>query len=140
MFLCHFLSGQDRIDVDSNGVFHSSRVAAGECRRHRNSEAARFLENLPSRCFNLLSLVTVHRADLRSRGRRHQRKKEYRPEFIERLLHRWNQRAQILIVVGAVGHVEIDARWRLVRRIIVFLMNRNREDVGSFRKIAGSVP
>jgi len=47
MFLCHFLSGQNRIDVDSNGVFHSSRVAAGECRHHRNSAAARFLENLP---------------------------------------------------------------------------------------------
>ena len=47
MFLCYFLSGQNRIDVDSNGVLDSSRVSAGERRRHRNSAAPRFLENLP---------------------------------------------------------------------------------------------
>src|SRR5213082_343722 len=51
MFLGHFLSGQDGVDVDSNGVFHPSRIPAGKCGHHGNPAPARFLENLPIALF-----------------------------------------------------------------------------------------
>src|SRR5205823_4991815 len=49
-------------------------------------------------------------------------------KFVQRLFHRGKKRTQIFVVIRAIHHIKVDARRRLVRGVIVFLMDGDGED------------
>src|SRR5690349_5909110 len=97
--LSDFVSCENRVHVNANGVFNAARVAASERCRDGNAAPLRFLED---------AAVAPFQSGLRQRqsaklifavrvGTAHV-KKNFGLTFIQRLLHGRNQSAEIFLV------------------------------------------
>src|ERR1700674_350010 len=132
---CNLARSKNGVYVYSNGIFDSPRISARERCGHWDSTLARFFKHFT---------ISQHQPLLRHgksaelvfavRVRSSNVKNNVRAEFIERRLHRRDERAEILLIVGTIPHVQIDSRRRFIRRIVVLLMDRKGKDTGIVAK------
>src|SRR5882724_5018823 len=124
--LCNFPCRHNRIHMNPYGIFNSSRVPARQRRGHWHSPLPRLFKHaLVSRLQTVLRQHQATQLILAIGIRAAHVKNNVRPELFERLCHHRQQCLQIFVVLDAVIHIQVHIRRRLVRRIVVQLMNRN---------------
>src|SRR5580704_8787601 len=124
----HFPRRDNRIHMDPDRIFDSPRISPSQSRRDGNPPPPCLFEHPPVASFQpILGQRQSAKLVLAKRIRPANIKKYLRPKLIQRRLHRRNQRTKIFVILRTVRHLQIHVRRRLVRRIIIFLMDRKRE-------------
>ena len=131
--------GEDGVDVDTDSVFDAASVAAGERDGDGDAEAAGVLENnrvAAAKAFEsereaakLIFAVGVGAAEV---------EEQVGVEIVERVHKIFLEDGDVIVVVGAIGEMEVDVRGRLGHGVVVFLMDGESEDVGISGEDAGS--
>src|SRR6202790_762894 len=125
----NFPRSNNRIHMNPNRVFNAPRISPGQSGRNRNPPPPHLFKH--SAVTSLQSVLGQRQSTklvLTKRIRPANIKKYLRLKSVQRGLYRRNQRAKIFVIVNAVRHLQIYIRGRLESRIIIFLMDREREN------------
>ena len=126
----HFLRRDHRVAVNRDRVFDILGVAAGEGDHHRDALG---LGDPEHECISLLQSLNRQRQSAElifairiSSG---EVTDQFRLELAQSQTERVAEPGQIFVVADSVGQIDVKRRRRLKHRIVVFLVERDGEDV-----------
>src|SRR5882762_9136372 len=126
----HFCCGDDGVAVNRNRVFDIPRVAAGEGDHH--GDAASFGDaedefvallqpvNGERQAAELVFAIGIGSGDVAE---------QLRVELAKAGAESVVEPCEIVVIANFVGEVDVDRRWRFPRRVVIFLVKRDGEDV-----------